>query len=156
MSKFTCDQCSQEHEVCNCFSPIPKKQRVLALLADDPGMSDRTIAAECGVSNVYVSRLRASAVNQLTADDEVEVKRRGRDGKNYPMPTRKKEPKLPPPSSDTMTAASLFHIELAIGSAKEVAAFASKVKASKPLVDAVRATIDAWTAILNQLVGEPR
>jgi winged helix-turn-helix DNA-binding protein len=152
---LTCDTCGSHTETCGCASFIPKRERVLAALAEHPAMSDRAIAEMVGVSAMAVNRARKSTVTGVTVED-TKTKRTGKDGKERKMPQRApaKEEK-PDPNSVLVAAYGLM--ELADKAAKEVNALLAtdmKKATTPPMVNAVKAIIAAWTAVLDQ-IGDP-
>lgn len=71
-----------------------KRQAVLVLLEDDEWStwSDRQIAERCGVSNQFVSNMRAEVSTVDTSPPPAAAKRKGKDGKSYPANSPKRVP----------------------------------------------------------------
>jgi hypothetical protein len=86
-----CSKCGVEASAaCDCGAPyLPATARAAKAITENPGKSDRAIAAEIGVSDRTVNRARATATH-----DAVES-RVGLDGKARKQPAKRE--RLPPP-----------------------------------------------------------
>lgn len=85
VQQMTCTGCGAEANAsCNCGKPyVPKKQRAIDALKENPNRSDRAIAADLGVHHSTVNEARKeSGVGDPTGE------RQGRDGKVYRLPQR--------------------------------------------------------------------
>jgi hypothetical protein len=84
--RIQCSACGAEANAsCNCGAPyLTAAARVAKALAATPEKSDRVIAAELGVGNATVSRIRRKS----PVSDDTPESVTGRDGKKYPLKRR--------------------------------------------------------------------
>jgi hypothetical protein len=101
-NRLVCSGCGKSTEAaCACgVAYVPAGQRAADAVAASPEKSDRAIAADLGVGNATVSRVRRATVSH----DTVVEPRTGRDGKTRRMPQKKAAPKY---DSNYLTAACL-------------------------------------------------
>jgi len=86
-TKLECSACGASGEgSCNCGAPyISPGARAAKAIADNPEKSNRTIAAEIGVSHQTIMRAREGGPNGPPE------KVTGRDGKSYPATVERQE-----------------------------------------------------------------
>lgn len=84
-ARLRCESCGATAEAaCDCgVAYVPAGQKAAAAIMANPGLSNRAIAQEIGVSNQTVMRAR-----QAGAPDGAPDQREGLDGKTYKLPQR--------------------------------------------------------------------
>jgi len=123
--RLACSACGAGVDAaCGCGAAyVPAGERAAKAVKDNPGKSDRAIAAELGVSNKTVSRARA------TVSCDTVAKRTGRDGKARKLPIRP-----PAPVSDPVREVNQFHHEL-VGFLNDLSERFNAWHDSAPLLD---------------------
>jgi hypothetical protein len=80
-AKYYCEECGADR-FCDCNAPAVEK--AAKAIKANPGMSNRAIAKEAGVSAPTVAKARRATVNGFTVDEP----RIGLDGRTRKMPRR--------------------------------------------------------------------
>jgi hypothetical protein len=85
--RLSCTQCGAEANAsCDCNKPyVPAAQRVTEYDKANPGQSERTVAAELGISKTAVHEARASGGHPRPTEIT------GRDGKTYSLEHGRKQ-----------------------------------------------------------------
>jgi len=93
IARLSCSVCGAEADAaCNCGAPyVPAGTRAAEAIAASPEKSNRAIAADIGVDEKTVRKVR-----QSTADLSAVAKRLGKDGKARKLPAKPKIKKPPP------------------------------------------------------------